>query len=95
MNCYERFFGIFSATFGQYRLFSSHQFFPAKKYLLGSVLSYLAENSAILQQCSKSRHGSLLVQIARIYCAVFEAYTFLLFLKCSFHPDTTVCHVLV
>jgi hypothetical protein len=45
-----RFFALFSATFGQNWLFSVHQFFPTKNYLLWPILSYLAENSAIWQQ---------------------------------------------
>jgi hypothetical protein len=48
--CYGRFFGLFSATFGQIQPFSGHQFFPAKNYFLGPVLSYLAGNSEIWQQ---------------------------------------------
>jgi hypothetical protein len=34
----------FSATFDQIRPFSGNQYFPAIKYLLGSVLSFWAEN---------------------------------------------------
>jgi hypothetical protein len=35
VNCYERSFGLFSATFGQIRLISGHHFFPAKNYFWG------------------------------------------------------------
>jgi hypothetical protein len=49
-NCYERFFGLFSVTFVQNRPLSGQQFFPTKKYFLGPVLSYLAENSVIWQK---------------------------------------------
>jgi hypothetical protein len=51
VNFYKRFFGLFSATFEQIRRFSGHRFFPAKNNFLGPVLSYLAEKSAIWQQC--------------------------------------------
>jgi hypothetical protein len=41
-NYNERFFGFFSVTFGKIPLFSGRQRFPAKKYLLGPVLSDVA-----------------------------------------------------
>jgi hypothetical protein len=37
VNCIERFFGLLSATFGQIRPFSGHQFFPVKNYFLGHM----------------------------------------------------------
>jgi hypothetical protein len=48
-SCYERFFGLLSATFGQNLPFSDHQI-TGQGIFLGPVFSYLAENSVIRQQ---------------------------------------------
>jgi hypothetical protein len=45
------FSSLFSATFCQILPFYGLQFFPAMENFLGPLLSYLAENSAIWQQC--------------------------------------------